>query len=424
MLTSCQKLFTLSAIVLATGLLLTAQQLGQSPATIVPRPKPAPKVDALPRTDIRVDSNLVLIPVTVTDPMNRFVTGLERENFKLFEDKKEQSISAFSSEDAPLSVGVIFDCSGSMGRKLEKSRQAVSQFFKTANPEDEFFLVQFNDTANLIQPFTRNLEEIQNRLTFTQSKGETALLDAIYLGLHEMKKAKNPRKALLLISDGGDNNSRYTEGEIKNLVKEADVQIYAIGIYESGSNRARTPEEASGPALLTEIAEQTGGRQYSVENLNELPDIAAKIGVELRNQYILGYSPLNQDHDGKYRHVKVTLVQPRGLPPSASVLETGLLCSIEIIDSQPLPRLSRYRSLPWRCTRSSSPKARGSVGGRHRAGLQVDTRLVVLQHHRGGQERPPGNGPQAEQFRGLARTGSRRPSASSSARTSRFPWAW
>jgi Ca-activated chloride channel family protein len=315
MLPSCRKWFALSAIVLGTGLFATAQQVGDSSAPITPRPKAGAKADVLPRSDIRVDSNLVLIPVSVTDPMNRFVTGLEKENFKVFEDKKEQAISAFSSEDAPLSVGVIFDCSGSMSKKLDKSRQAVSQFFKTANPEDEFFLVQFNDTANLIQSFTRNLEEIQNRLTFTQSKGETALLDAIYLGLHEMKKAKNPRKALLLISDGGDNNSRYTEGEIKNLVKEADVQIYAIGIYETGSGRGRTPEEAAGPALLTEIAEQTGGRQYSVENLNELPDIAAKIGVELRNQYILGYSPQNQEHDGKYRRVKVTLVQPRGLPP-------------------------------------------------------------------------------------------------------------
>ena len=134
----------------------------------------------------------MLIPVTVTDPMNRFVTGLEKENFKIFEDKKEQEVVQFSSEDAPLSVGVIFDCSGSMGHKLEKSRLAVAQFFKTANPEDEFFLVQFNDSADLVQPFTRNLEEIQNRLTFTQSKGRTALLDAIYLGLHEMKKGQEP----------------------------------------------------------------------------------------------------------------------------------------------------------------------------------------------------------------------------------------
>ena len=261
-----------------------------------------------------MDSNLVLIPVTVTDPMNRFVTGLEKDNFKIFEDKKEQQLSQFSSEDAPLSVGVIFDCSGSIGHKLEKSRLAVAQFFRTANPEDEFFLVQFSDTADLIQPFTRNLEDVQNRLTFTQSKGRTALLDAVYLGIHEMKKGKNPRKALLVISDGGDNNSRYTEPEIKSLVKEADVQIYAIGIYEAMAARGRTPEEAGGQGLLTEIAEQTGGRQYPVDNLNELPDIAAKIGVELRNQYVLGYAPSNQDHDGKYRHVQVKLVQPRGLP--------------------------------------------------------------------------------------------------------------
>jgi VWFA-related protein len=301
--------------VLGLGAMISAsaQQASRS-VEIIPRTHGPEKKDILPRADIRIDTNLVLIPVTVTDPMNRFVTGLDKENFKIFDDKKEQAISQFSSEDAPLSVGVIFDCSGSMGHKLEKSKMAVAQFFKTANPEDEFFLVQFNDTANLIQPFTTNLEEIQNRLVFTQSKGQTALLDAIYLGLHEMKKAKNPRKALLLISDGGDNNSRYTEGEIKNLVKEADVQIYAIGIYETGSARGRTPEEANGPALLTEIAEQTGGRQYTVENINELPDVAAKIGVELRNQYILGYIPQNPTRDGKYHHVKVTLVQPRNMP--------------------------------------------------------------------------------------------------------------
>ena len=311
MLPSCRKLsIFISCAFLGCGLLVYAQD----PVTIVPRPKAAEKEAVLPKSNIRVESTLVLIPVTVTDPMNRFVTGLEKENFKLLEDKKEQEITQFSSEDAPLSVGVIFDCSGSMGHKLEKSRQAVAQFFKTANPDDEFFLVQFNDTASIIQPFTRNLEEIQNRLTFTQSKGRTALLDAVYLGLHEMKKGRNPRKALLIISDGGDNNSRYTENEIKNLVKEADVQIYAIGIYESGGGRSRTPEESAGPALLTTIAEQTGGRQYEVDNLNELPDVAAKIGVELRNQYVLGYSPTNQEHDGKYRHVVVKVVPPKGLP--------------------------------------------------------------------------------------------------------------
>jgi VWFA-related protein len=317
MLPSYRKLLAFSSIWVCLAPVLGAQ------VTIEPRPKPSARTEVIPKSNIRVDSTLVLIPVTVTDPMNRFVTGLEKENFKIFEDRKEQDLSQFSSEDAPLSVGVVFDCSGSMGHKLDKSRQAVAQFFKTANPEDEFFLVQFHDTAELIQPFTTNLEEIQNRLTFTQSKGRTALLDAIYLALHEMKKARNPRKALLVISDGGDNNSRYTEGEIKNLVKEADTQIYGIGIYEPIASRSRTAEELAGPGLLTEIAEQTGGRQYAVENLNELPDIAAKIGVELRNQYILGYSPQNREHDGKYRRVQVKLVQPRGLPPLRAFWRLG-----------------------------------------------------------------------------------------------------
>ena len=273
--------------------------------------------------DIRVDKTLVLINVTVTDPLNRFVTGLEKEHFRLYEEKVEQEITQFSSEDAPISIGLVFDTSGSMGAKLQKSRQAAAEFFKTANPEDQFFLVEFNDSPALRVPFTHSTEEIQNKLTFTQSKGKTALLDGIYMAMHEMKKAQNPRKALLVISDGGDNNSRYTESEIKNLVREADVQIYAIGIYEPIGSRGRTAEEMSGPGLLTEIAEQTGGRQFAVENLNELPDIAAKIGIELRNQYVLFYSPTNRERDGKYRRVKVTLVQPKGLPPLRAFWRTG-----------------------------------------------------------------------------------------------------
>jgi VWFA-related protein len=314
MLPSRHKLFLASAICVVS-VLWAGEHRGDDPqVTITPRPTAAPKEQALPKSNIRADVNLVLIPVTVTDPLNRFVTGLEKENFKVFEDKKQQVISQFSSEDAPLSIGILFDCSGSMGQKLVKSRDAVAQFLKTANPEDEFFLIRFNDTADLAQPFTTGTGDIQSHLSFTQSKGMTALLDAVYLGLHEMKKAKNPRKALLIISDGGDNSSRYTETEIRNLVKEADVQIYAIGIYEPIGSRGRTPEESNGPALLSDIADQTGGRQYQVENTNELPDIAAKIGVELRNQYVLGYASTNQERDGKYRHVDVKLVQPPKMP--------------------------------------------------------------------------------------------------------------
>ncbi len=301
------------------------QARDDSKVEIVPRAKPGEVAPPdVPRRNMRVDSTLVLIPVTVADPLNRFVTGLDRENFHVFEDKNEQKVTHFASEDAPLSVGLVFDTSGSMGGKLDKSRQAVAQFFKTANPEDEFFLVQFNDRPEMVVDFTTHLEEIQNRLTFIQSKGRTALLDAVYLALHNMKKkAKNPRKALLIISDGGDNSSRYTESEIKSRVREADVQIYAIGIFEPMASRGRTPEELSGPSLLAEIAEQTGGREFSVENLNELPDVAAKIGIELRNQYIIGYTPSNQERDGKYRRVQVKLVQPRGLPPLRAFWRLG-----------------------------------------------------------------------------------------------------
>ncbi|MBV9444198.1 MAG: VWA domain-containing protein [Acidobacteriaceae bacterium] len=273
--------------------------------------------------DLRVNKTVVLINVTVTDPLNRFVTGLEKEHFRLFEDKVEQDITQFSSEDAPISIGLVFDTSGSMGPKLQKSRQAAAEFFKTANPSDEFFLVQFNDRPELSVPFTTDTDKIQSTLTFTQSRGRTALLDSVYLAMHEMKKAHNPRKALLIISDGGDNSSRYTETEIKSAVREADVQIFAIGIFESMANRGRTPEEAAGPSLLNELAEQTGGREYPVENVAELPDIAAKIGIELRNEYILGYTPKNRERDGKYRRVQVKLNQPRGLPPLKAYFRLG-----------------------------------------------------------------------------------------------------
>jgi VWFA-related protein len=313
-------------IIIAIALAATSAFAGDSEepqVQITPRAKPAAPAPVLPRANIRVDTNVVLIPVTVTDPLNRFVTGLDQEVFHIFEDKVEQKVVSFGSEDAPLSVGIVFDTSGSMGSKLEKSRQAVAEFFKTANPEDEAFLVEFNDRPELVNPITHSLEEIQNRLTFTQSKGRTALLDGIYLALHTMKKAHNPRKALIVISDGGDNSSRYTESEIKNLVKEADVQIYAIGIYEPMASRGRTPEELAGPGLLTDISEPTGGRHFVVDNLADLPDVAAKIGIELRNQYVLGYSPSNQARDGKYRKVSVKLAQPRGLPQLHAFWRTG-----------------------------------------------------------------------------------------------------
>jgi Ca-activated chloride channel family protein len=266
------------------------------------------------------DVDLVLVPVTITDPMNRLVTGLDRENFQLYEGKEAQEIRHFSSEDAPVSLGVIFDMSGSMGSKIERAREAVIEFFKTANPQDEFFMITFSDKPEEISDFTQSVEDIQGKLVYTVPKGRTALLDAIYLGISKMRQAKFPKRALLIVSDGGDNHSRYTESEIKNLVKEADVLIYAIGIYD---HIFPTEEERLGPQLLSEVTELTGGRAFTIDNPNDLADVATKIGIELRNQYVLGYRPKNPVRDGKWRKIRVKLNPPKGLPPLRVYAKTG-----------------------------------------------------------------------------------------------------
>src|SRR5258708_7283060 len=264
---------------------------------------------------VHLDVELALVNVTVTDPYDRLVTGLEPDNFRIFEDNIEQEVVNFSSEDVPISIGVILDLSGRMANKLGKAKEAAFQFFKTANPQDEFFLVGFNERAQLLSPFTNNVEDLQSRMLPASAKGKTALLDAIYLGLTQMRGAANGKRALLIISDGGDNNSRYNEKDIRRLVREADTQLYSVGIFDSFEYRSRTPEELNGPSLLSEMTDLTGGRAFTAENLNELPDIAAKIGEELRNQYVLGNHPSNKAHDARWRRVKIKLRTPKGLPP-------------------------------------------------------------------------------------------------------------
>jgi Ca-activated chloride channel family protein len=275
------------------------------------------------RQSLRFDVELALVNVTVTDPYGHIVTGLDSDNFRIYEDNIEQEVLTFSSEDVPISIGVVFDFSGSMADKIGKAREAAAQFFRTANPQDEFFLVTFNDAAELACAFTSNVEDLQSSLMLTTPRGRTALLDAIYLGLGRMTGAHNPKRALLIISDGGDNHSRYSESEINRLAKEADTEIYSIGIFEPLDFRNRTPEERYGPSLLSEITEITGGRVFAVENTNELPDIAEKIGLELRNQYLLGYRPSNKAHDARWRKIKIKLRAPRGLPPLKAYSKTG-----------------------------------------------------------------------------------------------------
>jgi Ca-activated chloride channel homolog len=296
---------------------------------VQPPPPKAPEIDPTFKTHTKpykVDVDMVLVPVTITDPMNRLVTGLDRDNFNLFEGKERQEIKTFSSEDAPVSLGVIFDMSGSMSSKIERAREAVVEFFKTANPQDEFFMITFADKPEEISDFTTSVEDIQGKLVYTIPKGRTALLDAIYLGVTKMRQARYPKKSLLIISDGGDNHSRYTEGEIRSMVKEADVLIYAIGIYD---HFFPTEEERLGPTLLSEVAELTGGRAFTIDNPNDLADVSTKIGIELRNQYVLGYRPKNPVHDGKWRKIKVKLLPPKGLPPLRVYAKTGYYAPTE-----------------------------------------------------------------------------------------------
>ena len=286
-----------------------------------PPPKPSHEPPAVvgkaglaarPNERYRVNVNLVLIPLTVTDPMDRLVTGLEKSNFAIYDENKAQTISSFSTQDAPVSIGIIFDMSGSMADKILRARDSILEFMKTSNPKDQYFVIAFNDRPELIEDFTSSTEKIEERLANVKAGHRTALLDAIYYGLDKMRQAEYPRKALLVVSDGGDNRSRYTENEVRSLVRESDVQIYSIGIFDPD---APTMEERLGPLLLNDISNETGGRLFKVDDVSEMGDIATKISEELRNEYVLGYSPTNQKHDGKWRKVKVKLEPPPGLPP-------------------------------------------------------------------------------------------------------------
>ena len=259
------------------------------------------------RGDIRVDTNLVLIPVSVTDPKNHPVVGIDVRQFRVFDGRVEQEVVNVSTDDSPVSVGIVFDGSASMAPKLSEARNAVVEFLKTANPDDEFFLVNFSTTAEVAVPFTTSGAEIQNRLMYAATKGKTALFDALHLALETMKDARNPRKALLIISDGGDNDSRYTRSEIRRAMRETDVWIYAIGVY-SDQPVTLPEEERGGPKLLADLAQDTGGRHFAVFKSKELPEAAAKIGLELRNQYLVGYRPSNVEPDGKFHKVQVKLV--------------------------------------------------------------------------------------------------------------------
>jgi Ca-activated chloride channel homolog len=283
------------------------QQATDGPIQIIPREPlhQAPAGDKQPV--LRVDSSLVLIPVHVTNAGGGAVTGLKKEDFQLFADGVPQRITHFVQVDAPISAGVLLDISGSMKNKLRKASEAAREFFKFANPEDEFFLVEFNGRAHLQTPFTRDWSGIADEIARAKASGTTALLDGIHLGIAQMKRARNARKALIVLSDGGDNFSRRSLRELKATLMESDTQVYALGVFDRDYSRKHTPEERNGPKLLDQVAVETGGRDYPVLSLDDLPGIGVEIARALRNQYVLGFSPASLAADGKFHRVNLKL---------------------------------------------------------------------------------------------------------------------
>jgi Ca-activated chloride channel family protein len=262
---------------------------------------------------IQVEVQMVMVGVTVTDPDGRIVTGLTKNDFRVYDDKVPQQIASFSAEDAPASVGILFDSSASMANKIDRSRAAALEFFKTSNPDDEFMLIDFSNRPNLLSAFTSKVDALEDGLLLLEAGGRTAMLDGIYLGLSEMRRAHSSRKALVVVSDGIDNQSRYTEREITAALRESDTELYAIGILETAAFRW-LPGEKSGPALLSRLANLSGGHMFPAKSAAELPEIARKISLELRNQYVIGYRPSNLIHDGRWRHINLELAASKSGP--------------------------------------------------------------------------------------------------------------
>ncbi len=261
---------------------------------------------------VTVNADLVLLNVTLTDNYGRYVTGISKDAFTVLDDKEPQQITFFTDEDVPVSLGVIFDVSGSMsGDKISKAREALRRFIDTSHNSDEYFLIGFNSRAQLLLDRTRNSDALLDKLTFVQTKGQTALYDACYLGVERVAHGSHPKRAILVISDGQDNSSRYTFSELRKMLKESDVLIYAIGILDKGS-----PSEldVGGQAILDELASVSGGKAFFPNTGAEMNEIFERIAIELRHQYSLGYKPTNFTNNGRWHRLKVKVTPPRGLP--------------------------------------------------------------------------------------------------------------
>ncbi len=302
-----RRAFPLRAIYLSVILLVSAFAVSGQQA------EPTPPPDHDPATPVKIKTDLVTLTLTVTDMYGRYVMGLGKKDFTIFDTNKEQEITFFSDTDAPVSVGVLFDVSGSMsGDKIQKARKALSRFINTSHPNDEYFLIAFNSRAQLLLDRTRDGDAVLQKLTLVNPRQNTALYDAVYLGIERVTRGSHQKRALLIISDGQDNASRYNFGEVRRLMKESDVITYAVGILDGGD--ATNAVGMQGQAFLDELTSVTGGKSFYPSSDIEMDEIFDRISIELRHQYSIGYTPKDFQPDGKWRKVKVKVKPPRGLP--------------------------------------------------------------------------------------------------------------
>lgn len=300
-------LWTLALGIFVAALLATAAFAQQ------PQPSPPPTEGNSSDQPIRVKTDLVTLTLTVTDVYGRYVSGLPKSAFSVVDSNEDQQITFFSDSDAPISVGILFDVSGSMsGDKIAKARRALERFINTSHPSDEYFLIAFNSRAQLLLDKTRDGEAVLQKLTLVQPRQNTALYDACYLGLERVTRGTHQKKAMLIISDGQDNSSRYNFGEVRRLMKESDVVTYAVGIMDPGDSNSQLGMQ--GQAFLDELTSVTGGKSFYPATDVEMDEIFERIALELRYQYSIGYTPTNFQPDGKWRKVKVKVKPPRGLP--------------------------------------------------------------------------------------------------------------
>lgn len=297
---SLRTIWFLSAV-FASALAVSAQQPEATP----------PEQD--PSALVRIKTDLVTLTLTVTDVYGRYVMGLGKNAFTVLDSNQEQEITFFSDTDAPVSLGILFDVSGSMsGEKILKARKALSRFINTSHPSDEYFLIAFNNRAQLLLDRTRDGDAVLQKLTLVSPRQNTALYDAVYLGIERVTRGSHQKRALLIISDGQDNASRYNFGEVRRLMKESDVITYAVGIVDAGDVGSQIGMQ--GQAFLDELTSVTGGKSFYPTSDVELDEIFDRISIELRHQYSIGYTPKDFQPDGKWRKVKVRVKPPRGLP--------------------------------------------------------------------------------------------------------------